>query len=253
MEINKIYNENCVKTLMNMPDNFIDLVVTSPPYDELREYNGYEFNMQVVSTIAIELTRVIKVGGVVVWIVGDSVIDGSESGNSFRHALEFIDAGFKLHDTMIYQKNSASFPSNEKSKRYTQIFEYMFIFSMGEPKTVNLIQDKKNKWAGHSSFDGKVEKVKDFSPRENIWKYTTSFNDDTEHPAVFPEKLCADHIHSWSNEGDLIYDPFMGSGTTAKMAHLQNRNWIGSEISQEYVDLANKRIKPYINQTTLIL
>lgn len=234
-----------------MPDNFLDLVVTSPPYDNLREYNGFDFSWQTFYSIVYELRRVLKIGGVVVWIVGDATIDGGETGTSFKQALTFIEESFLLHDTMIYKKNSSAYPSSATGKRYTQIFEYMFVFSLGRPKSVNLIQDKKNKWAGHSSFDGKIDSVKEFSPRENIWEYATSFNDKTEHPAVFPERLAADHILSWSNEGDLVYDPFGGSGTTAKMAHILNRRWIMSEISEEYTKLAKKRLQPYLSQSTL--
>jgi site-specific DNA-methyltransferase (adenine-specific) len=248
MELNKIYNENCLDTMAKMPTGFVDLVVTSPPYDNLREYKGYVFDFE---TIANQLYRITKVGGIVVWVVGDATINGSESGTSFRQALYFMQCGFKLHDTMIYQKNSCAYPSHKNSNRYSQMFEYMFVFSNGIPKTHNLICDKKNKWAGHSSFDGKISSVSEFSPRGNIWEYVTSFNDKTEHPAVFPEYLASDHIKTWSNEGDLVYDCFGGSGTTAKMAHLLNRNWILSEISDEYVNLANKRLQAYINQQIL--
>lgn len=248
MEVNKIYNENCLNTMNRMPDDFIDLTVTSPPYDNLRQYKGYSFDFEA---IAKELYRVTKRGGVIVWVVGDAVNNGSESGTSFKQALFFMSCGFNLHDTMIYKKNSSTYPAHEKSNRYTQIFEYMFVFSKGKPKTVNLICDKKNKWAGQSSFDGKIEKVKEYSPRENIWEYTTSFNDKVDHPAVFPEELARDHICSWSNEGDLAYDCFSGSGTTLKIAHLQKRNWIGSEISKEYSELAVKRIAPYLTVQTM--
>jgi DNA modification methylase len=255
MELNKTYNENCLDTMSRMPDKFIDLVVTSPPYDGLRKYNGYSFDFE---SIAKELFRVTKKGGVVVWIVGDAVVDGSETGTSFRQALFFMECGFNLHDTMIYKKHSSSFP---ETTRYYQVFEYMFIFSNGKPKSINLISDKINKWAGGSSFgissfrnkDGTLTKkekinIKEFSVRENVWEisngYGFSTKDDVafEHPAIFPEKLAKDHILSWSNEDDLIYDPFMGSGTTAKIASLNNRNWIGSEISKEYCDIIEKRI-----------
>jgi DNA modification methylase len=239
MEINKIYNENCIDTLSKMPNSFIDLVITSPPYDNLRDY---ESNIDV-PTIAHELFRVVKPKGVVVWIVGDAVINRSETGTSFKHALEFIDNGFKLHDTMIYEKNSPAYPARANGNRYSQIFEYMFVFSIDAPKTANLIIDKPNKWAGHKDFSGKLKNpVPDFSPRNNIWKYTTSFNDKTGHPAVFPEQLVSDHINTWSNEGDLIYDCFMGSGTTAKMAKQLGRNYIGSEISSEYCKIIDKRL-----------
>lgn len=248
LETNKIYNEDCLKTMSKMPDCFIDLVVTSPPYDNLREYNGFTFEFE---KIANELFRIVKDGGIVVWVVGDATINGSETGTSFKQALHFINCGFNLHDTMIYKKNSCTYPSHSKSNRYSQIFEFMFILSKGIPKTSNLICDKKNKWAGHSSFDGKIKSVAEFSIRENIWEYVTSFNDKTEHPAVFPEYLAADHIKSWSNENEIVYDCFGGSGTTAKMAHLLNRKWILSEISSEYVNLANKRLEPYIKQSNL--
>ena len=248
MEIGTIYNEKCWVTTRRMPDGFIDLTVTSPPYDDLRAYNGYEFRFE---PIAKELFRVTKDGGVVVWVVGDATKDGNETGSSFEQALYFKSVGFNLHDTMIYRKNSSSFPSRPNSNRYTQIFEYMFVFSKGKPKTANLIIDKPNKWAGFTSFDGKIPPVPELSARENIWTYTTSFNDATGHPAVFPEQLATDHILTWSNEGDLVYDPFMGSGTTAKAAHLSKRQWIGSEISAEYVDIANERLAPYLTQSIL--
>jgi site-specific DNA-methyltransferase (adenine-specific) len=248
IKLNKIYNQNCLETMARMPDNFVDLTVTSPPYDNLRKYNGYSFPFEA---IAKELFRVTKEGGVVVWVVGDATINGSETGTSFKQALYFKECGFNLHDTMIYKKNSSSFPSSLSGKRYTQIFEFMFVFCKYRIKSHNLIIDKKNKWAGFSSFDGKIDKVKEHSPRENIWEYVTSFNDNTGHPAVFPEQLAADHIRSWSNENDIVYDCFGGSGTTAKMAHVLKRNWILSEISSDYCKLAEKRLAPYLMQKSL--
>ena len=250
MEFNKTYNENCLDTMARMEDNFIDLTVTSPPYDNLRTYNGYSFDFE---TIAKELYRVTKQGGVVVWIVGDATIKGSESGTSFKQALYFIECGFNLHDTMIYEKNSSTYPANNKSNRYSQIFEYMFILSKGKPNKTNLIKDKANKWAGHKDFSGKLKNpVPDFSPRNNIWKYTTSFNDKTNHPAVFPEQIAKDHIITWSDKGDLIYDCFMGSGTTAKMALSNERNYIGSEISKDYCHIIEERINNHKKQLKLL-
>lgn len=259
IELNQIYNENCLDTMRRMPDCFIDLTVTSPPYDELRDYKGYSFEFE---SIASELFRVTKNGGVVVWVVGDATVNGSETGTSFRQAIYLMGMGFNLHDTMIYEKNGAAYPANEKSNRYSQVFEYMFVLSKGKPKTYNLLKDKPNRWAGSGTFgtnserqkDGTIKKrggfiVPDFSYRNNIWKinngYGYSSEDDIahKHPAIFPEQLAAGHIYSWSSEGDLVYDPFSGSGTTAKMAHLQKRNWIGSEISSDYAALAQKRIQ----------
>jgi site-specific DNA-methyltransferase (adenine-specific) len=238
MELNIIYNENCLDTMLKMPNDFIDLVVTSPPYDNLRTYNGYSFDFEKVAS---ELFRITKPNGVVVWVIGDATIKGSESGTSFRQGLHFMTIGFKLHDTMIYEKNSPAYPASRTSNRYTQIFEYMFVFAKGDVSK-HLICDKPNKWAGHKDFSGKLKNpVPDFSPRNNIWKYTTSFN-GVKHPAPFPEQLAYDHIVSWSDVGDVVYDPFMGSGTTAKMSLASGRNFIGSELSSEYCDLANKRI-----------
>jgi DNA modification methylase len=262
MEINKIYNESNIETMKRMPDGFVDLVVTSPPYDDMRDYNGFSFPFE---DIAKELYRVIKDGGVVVWIVGDATIDGSESGTSFRQALFFKEIGFKLHDTMIYEKAGMSMPS---SNRYHQVMEYMFVFSKGKPKTFNPLKDRKNRWTssfGNSSTrqkNGELEKkgkieFDEYGMRFNIWRYANGagFGQKDEaaygHPATFPEQLCGDHINSWSNEGDLVYDCFMGSGTTAKISHVLNRNWIGSEISETYVELANKRLAPYLAQTSL--
>jgi len=245
--VNIIYNEDCLETMKEMPDNFIDLTVTSPPYDGLRIYNGYSFNFD---TVAFELHRVTKLGGVVVWIVGDSTINGSESGTSFRQALGFKEAGFNLHDTMIWRK--ANPMPKFKHKRYFDVFEYMFILSKGQPKTFNPLTQP-NKRAGELydytaklKTTGKVRVKKTFNInseryKDNIWECAVAKN-ETEHPAVFPESLIKDHITSWSNEGDLVYDPFIGSGTTALAARSLGRNYIGSEISKDYCLIAESRL-----------
>jgi len=200
MDVNRIYNENCLATLSRMPDESIDMVLTSPPYDDLRDYNGYEFDFEA---IAAELVRVIKPGSVIVWVIGDQVKNGSESGSSFRQALHFMQLGMNLHDTMIYEKNSPSYPARANSNRYTQIFEYMFVFSKGKPDAT-LICDKPNKWAGFKDFSGKLKNpVPEFSPRNNIWRYVTSFN-GVKHPAPFPESLANDHVITWSRGGRLF-------------------------------------------------
>ena len=253
MEINKIYNENCLDTMARMPDGFIDLAVTSPPYDGLRTYNGYSFPFQ---DIARELFRITKDGGVVVWIVGDATVKGSESGTSFRQALYFKEIGFNLHDTMMYRKiNYIPLTHN----RYEQEFEYMFVFSKGKPKTFKPImvecKTKGSKTKGRTFYQTnsqntptvghKNDAVKEYKQKGNVWDVPT--NAGTKgHPAQFPEQLPNDHIVSWTNENDLVYDPFMGSGTTAKMAVLNNRNYVGSEISKEYCEIAEKRINENI-------
>jgi site-specific DNA-methyltransferase (adenine-specific) len=239
LELDKVYCGNCADLLSKIDDESIHMVLTSPPYDDLKDYEGYVFDFE---SIADELYRVLKPGGVVVWIVGDAVIDGSETGTSFRQALYFKDIGFNIHDTMIYEKNSSTFPAKRDGDRYTQIFEYMFVFSKGRPKC-NLLCDKVNKWAGHTSFDGKIPPVPEYSPRTNIWKYATSFNDKNDHPAVFPEDLARDHIKSWSSQEDVILDPMCGSGTTVKIAYEINRKYIGMEISKKYCDIIQSRIE----------
>lgn len=255
IEINKNYNESNLETMARMPDNFIDLTVTSPPYDNLRQYNGYSFDFE---SVAKELYRVTKQGGVVVWVVGDATVKGSETGTSFRQALYFKEIGFDLFDTMIYAKPPRGAVGNNKT--YWQTFEYMFVLSKGKPKTINLIIDRKNKESREGDNgtkrieNGELLKVKrggysEYGRRTNIWEYgigkgqSTKDNIAFKHPAIFPEQLANDHIISWSNEGDLVYDPFMGSGTTAKMSILNNRNWVGSEISSEYCNIIDERVK----------
>jgi site-specific DNA-methyltransferase (adenine-specific) len=271
---NQLYNEDCLITMGNMEDNSIDLTLTSPPYDDLRTYNkhvggnetkfnGYSFPFE---NIARELFRVTKKGGVVIWVVGDATNKGSETGTSFRQALYFKECGFDLYDTMIYQKTGTPFP---QKTRYNQTFEYMFVFSKGKPNTFNPIM-KKNVTAGavrHSrkfrnpngemvpGFNGKP--VNEYGIENNIWLIKNGMNKSTkdlvafEHPAIFPEELAAKHIISWTKNGDLIYDPFMGSGTTAKMSILLDRNWIGSELDSTYSEICNKRLKGIVKQTSM--
>jgi site-specific DNA-methyltransferase (adenine-specific) len=222
-----------------MSDGYVNLTVTSPPYDDLRDYEGYEFDFPAIAS---ELFRVTADGGVVVWVVGDAVVNGSETGSSFRQALHFMSLGFNLHDTMIYEKNSSTFPAKRDGNRYTQIFEYMFVLGKGKI-AADLICDKANKWAGHKDYSGKLTNpVPEFSPRTNIWRYVTSTN-GVKHPAPFPELLAQDHILTWSKPDAVVYDPFMGSGTTAKMAKLNDRHFVGSEISKNYCAIANQRIE----------
>lgn len=250
---------DCLEVMKTISSASVDLTVTSPPYDNLRTYNGFTFDFE---GIAQELYRVTKDGGVVVWIVGDATTKGSESGTSFKQALYFMQCGFNLHDTMIYQKSGCPFP---EFNRYYPNFEYMFVFSKNKPKTFNPIIDRKNIHFGasldrlkharqkdgslkQSSCYGKKKQIKEFGVRYNIWQYSNAPMNGTKdkiaykHPATFPEQLAHDHIISWSNKGDTVLDCFMGSGTTGKMAKQLNRDFIGIEISQEYLDIAKERI-----------
>lgn len=254
IELNKIYNEDCLLTMKSMPNSFVDFIITSPPYDDIRNYNGYTFDFE---NIAKELFRILKEGGVMIWVVGDATINGSETGTSFKQALHFINLGFRLHDTMIYYKNN---PMPQTGNRYHQHFEYMFCLSKGNPKVFNPITEPtkytglanmKNRGKEGGLIYDKVERTKE-KKVGNVFFYSVGGGISTKdkiaykHPAIFPEKLVKDQIHTWTNEGDLVYDPFMGSGTTAKVAQLLNREWIGSEISKEYVEIAEARLENYI-------
>ena len=265
MEKNTLYNEDCLITMSKMESESIDLVLTSPPYDDLRTYNkhlsgnktkfnGYSFPFE---DICKELYRITKKGGVVVWVVGDATNKGSETGTSFRQALYFKECGFDIYDTMIYQKTGTPFPQKH---RYNQTFEYMFVFSKGKPKVFNPIM-KKNVTAGAvrnsrkfrntdgemiSGFNGKP--INEYGIENNIWLMKNGMNKSTkdiiafDHPAIFPEELAIKHVITWTKKDDLVYDPFMGSGTTAKASIQLGRNWVGSELDESYCNITNQRI-----------
>lgn len=251
----KLYNGDCLELMKDIPDKSVDLTVTSPPYDNLRTYNGNieQWSLEKFKAIAKELYRVTKQGGVVVWVVGDATINGSETGTSFRQALFFMECGFRLHDTMIYRKtNYVPLTHN----RYEQEFEYMFVFSKGKPNTFNPIKipckTAGAKTSGRTFYQTnnqniptaghKNNPVSDFKQKGNVWDLSTNAG-IKGHPAQFPEQLANDHIVSWSNEGDTVLDCFMGSGTTGKMALLNRRNFIGIELDKTYFNIAKERIE----------
>jgi len=244
---------DCLELMKTIPDGSVDLTVTSPPYDNLRTYNGNndQWGEHVWKGVIEELYRVTADGGVVVWIVADATINGSETGTSFKQGLWAIDCGFNLHDTMIYEKAQAF--GGSKYAYYTS-FEYMFVLSKSSPKTFNPIMDRKNVRGGVTESaakagmrrDGKIPErhmkaASVFGKRKNIWKYGVG-GGSTNHPAVFPYKLAQDHIISWSNESDTILDPFMGSGTTGVAAKNLNRKFIGIELDETYFNTAKERI-----------
>lgn len=248
----QLFCGDCLERMKEIESGSIDLTVTSPPYDNLRTYNNtLVWNESIWQAVIKELFRVTKIGGVVVWVVGDATIKGSETGTSFKQALWAMDCGFNLHDTMIYEKAQACFGSNNC---YLQSFEYMFVFAKDKPKAINFIRDRKNVRGNVTEStvsrgmdaDGKsgariLKTAKEFGKRKNIWRYGVG-GGNLGHPAVFPEQLANDHIISWSNKGDTVFDPFMGSGTTGKMALLNNRNFIGIEKDPQYFEIAKERI-----------
>lgn len=250
-----LYSADCVTFMRGMDDGCVDLTVTSPPYDSLRDYNGYDFNFR---GIAENLFRVTADGGVVVWVVGDR-INGGRSLTSFRQGIEFLEIGFLMHDVMIYQKKNTPFM---RSNAYTNAYEFMFVLSKGKPKTFNPLKEKTvrsgyemlvhNK--GPDGINKKIRKeLKKEKTRTNIWSYAVGMGGTTadkvafQHPAVFPERLAQDHILSWTNPGDLVLDPMCGSGTTCKMAMLHGREYIGIDISSEYIEIARQRIETIKN------
>jgi site-specific DNA-methyltransferase (adenine-specific) len=267
IELNKIYNEDCLGGMKRIPDGFVDLTVTSPPYDNLRTYNGNieQWSFEKFQAIAKELYRVTKQGGVVVWIVGDATINGSETGTSFKQALYFMECGFNLHDTMIWSKPSFTAVGALKT-RYAQTFEYMFVFSKGKIKTFNALKDRKTtsrskdkhgmirqKDGSFRPMSNRGKQYGEFGIRYNVWDMppVMSNTERTGHPAQFPEQLAKDHILSWSNEGDVVLDPFMGSGTTAVACINTNRNYIGFEIDPDYYEAAQKRLQAVMSQVSM--
>lgn len=258
--LGKINNDDCIKFMKKLPDNCIDLTVTSPPYDDLRDYeNKLVWDYNTFRKVARELYRVTKKGGIVVWVIGDKTDKGNKSLTSFKHALHFQEVGFNIYDVIIYEKAGSGPPH---PNRYFNSFEYMFVLSKGKPKSVNLLKDKKNSCAGMSTFGDITRREKDgsltnkgkkvineYGVRTNIWRYNNgkgfSSKDKIayEHPATFPEKLVEDHIKSWSNPGDIVFDPFGGSGTTAKVSIELDRQWIYVEKVSKYCDVAKRRLE----------
>ncbi len=252
----QLIHGDCLERMKEIPDGSVDLTVTSPPYDNLRTYNNtLEWGEHVWKPVLQELFRVTKKGGVVVWVVGDATIEGSETGTSFKQALYAKEIGFNLHDTMIWEKQTFTATGSLKT-RYAQVFEYMFVFSKGKIKTFNPIKDRPTKGARKKhgtirqadgttkkqSSIGKIYRDKE-AQRFNVWRINTECsNNNRFHPAQFPEPIANDHIISWSNEGDTVLDCFMGSGTTGKMALLNNRKFIGIEKDEKYFEIAKKRI-----------
>lgn len=258
----KLYNDDCFNVFPVLEENSIDLTVTSPPYDNLRTYyNSLVWNEDVWKDVIKELYRVTKDGGVVVWVVSDATIEGSETGTSFKQALYGIECGFRLHDTMIWEKPGFSAVGTLKT-RYASVFEYMFILVKGKLKTFNPIKDKLNVSAGRCITGTNVDRngisrkvsmygnvVPEYGQRYNIWKTSPEMNRSIKHPAPFPIKLIEDHVISWSNANDLVLDPFMGSGTTGVACKNLNRSFIGIEKEENYFNIAKERINGTYNDT----
>lgn len=260
-QVNLILGDS-TETLLQIPSNSIDLVLTSPPYDSLRYYNNsLKWDWTTFTIIAEQIVRVMQDGATCVWIVGDATIRCDESATSFKQALYFKSIGLKLNDTMIWNKGHFSAVGALRS-RYAPVFEYMFVFTKGKQKTFNPIKDRPNKTAGRT-INGSIrlengetkemvsagKKINEYGQRFNVWEIPgVKSKGTTKHPAPFPERLARDHVISWSNPGDIILDPFMGGGTTGVAAVKHNRNFIGIEKVEEYFKEAQQRIEEVVNE-----
>lgn len=246
----EIYHGDCREILPSLPK--VDLVVTSPPYGSVRDYVRYEG----VDTLAVlaELACMLIEGGVIVWNTADQVTEGSETGQSFREALHVMSQGLRLHDTMIYCREGVNFPD---ANRYHPAFEYMFVFSKGAPRCFNGIRDRKNKWGGTTVHGTQRERdgrmtvpsqngslIPDIGLRLNWWILKPASTEPTlDHPARMPISMAQAHVQSWCNAGDLVLDPFMGSGTTLRAAKDLGRKAIGIEICEAYCEIAANRLR----------
>jgi len=244
---------DCCEKIKELIDKGIktDLTITSCPYDDLRNYDGkIQFDESKWRELIPLLYDITNDGGVVVWIVNDMVKNGSKTGTSFKQALAFMDAGFNLNDTMIWSKLNPM--PQVKQPRYNQCFEYMFVFSKGKPKTFNPImvpckcagQNYDSTCKRMGGENGRTEKhfiINKEKVKSNIWECAVAQN-KTVHTAVFPLQLIIDHIKSWTNEGDTVLDPFVGSGTSGIAALQLNRNFIGIDIVPEYCKLTEEQI-----------
>ena len=259
-DLGTLYCGDCLEVMKGMPDGRVDLTVTSPPYDNLREYKGYVFDFE---GIANQLYRATKQGGVVVWVVGDETIDGSETGTSFRQALYFKEIGFNLH-TMIWEKQTFTDTGSLKV-RYPGVYEYMFVCSKGHLNTFNPIKDRptkglRKKYSTVRQADGTLKPISSIgkiygekpAQRFNVWKINTEVSNSKRcHPAQFPEQLAHDHVISWSNEGDTVFDPMVGSGTVPKMCEKLSRKWVACDSSEEYCAISKDRIEKEAQQLKL--
>lgn len=262
IELDNIYNMDCVEGMQHMADNSVDCVVTSPPYDTMRLYQRkVEWSFEKFCDVARQLYRIMKDGAAMVWVTGDETINHSESGSSFRQALYFKEIGFNLQDTMIFQKKNPL--PGFRPTLYAQAFEYMFVLTKGVLRTFNPIQEattcrktvyrKANKWSRENGKTTSGEMLMDTKPTKNhsnIFTYAVG-GTKVNHPASFPIKLALDMVYTYSSEGVIVLDPFMGSGTTALACIELNRHFIGFELVEDYYDYAQRRIKQELSQPKL--
>ena len=254
--INSIICGDSAEVLKNFPDNSIDMVVTSPPYDGLRDYNGFSLDLHKIGK---EIYRVLKDGGIAVMVIQDATKDFAKSLTSFRTIVDWCDnVGFRLFETVIYHKNGTE--GAWWKQRFRVDHEYMPIFMKGkkpqyfnkEPlKIPSKHGGKVMSGSGNRRTDGTLSEtvrrpINTMKCRGTVWDYLMAGDKNPlkrKHPAVFPDKIPYDCIQCFCPEGGLVLDPFIGCGSTAVMAKVLGRNYIGIDISREYCDLAEERIE----------
>lgn len=252
INVEGIHEGECSKVMSGWPADCIDMVLTSPPYADLLNYRGFKFDL---AAIARQLFRVLKDGGVMVWVIGDKTVDYSRQMIPYTHAFGLRDAGFCIYDVMIYSKPAGRYMNRY---RYPNVYEHMIVASKGKPKTFNPIMvktkkpgDSRNTTILHRDADNNrtlgYRTTAEERPHDNIWKYSPGFGAVDryafEHPAVFPEKLARDQIISWSNPNDIVLDPMCGSGTTLKMARVYGRRYAGIDVAPEYLEIVRRRLR----------
>jgi len=242
IEYNKVFNESCIDTMSRMKDNSIDLVITSPPYNmNLRIRNGKYCSRQIVkefstkysdfddnlpievfyklhSKIISELIRVSKIT-----FYNIQIVTGSKRA-FFKIIGEYSDF---LKEIIVWNKGYAqpAMASNVLNRQS----ELILVFE--KENAISRQFSKCNFQRGTLS---------------DVWDIKRGRKIDDNHSAVFPEKLVETVITNFTDENDIIYDPFMGTGTTAYVSSLLNRNWIGSEINQKYCEVIMDRVKKSI-------
>jgi site-specific DNA-methyltransferase (adenine-specific) len=255
VELNKVYQQDCIVGMRKIPDGAIDLVVTSPPYDNLRDYNGYSVDLNETGK---NIYRILKDGGVAVMVIQDQTKNFGKSLTSFRTIVDWCDnVGFKLFECVIYRKNGTE--GAWWKNRFRVDHEYMPIFLKGEkPQYFNKDSLKvKSKHGGkimtgfaNRKTNGETGKsitkaINEMKCRGTVWDYLMAGDKDPvkrKHPAPFPDKIPFDFINCFCPPNGIVLDPFVGSGSTVVGAKKLNRSFIGFDISEEYCNLTRKRL-----------
>lgn len=255
-ELNEIYCIDCVEGMKKIPDNSVDIVVTSPPYDGIRDYNGFNFDLHETGR---GLIRILKEGGIVAMVIQDQTKNFGKTLTSFKTIIDWCDnIGFKLFECVIYRKHGSE--GAWWTNRFRVDHEYMPIFLKGEKpqyfnkenlKVPSIHGGKVMTGSGSRRTDGKTNArvtrpINTMKCRGTIWNYLMAGDKDPikrQHPAPFPDQIPLDFIECFCPPGGVVLDPFMGSGSTAVAAKKLNRKYIGFDTSEEYIKIAHARLR----------